>query len=200
MSIFKTWMSSRSQETQSEASIRAAARKLVESGKITLEEARRAAEQIHSFSTQEPAMRKRGIEIFKELADRAGVNRKGFSYDSFNLCSADAIFADELARLVIEFNNEHTLSTMSKEQLTEKMNAIAEELNKHVEEMNRRFPSPKPVAAAKSSEPNMADVDTKSAADWKRNLCDCQSHWPSFAAYAANMRYEAKHPEGPPPS
>lgn len=192
MSIFKHWEKAKWSESEASAAIRTAAKQAVESGKITLEEAIKAAEAIVHFDQQRPEIKARSINIFRGLFDRAGVTRQGFKHDKNNLCEADAIFADELKELVHRFNAQKTLSDMSKEQLTSKADELAIELNKFVDELNRRFPVA--AAAATTSEPDMAEVDAKSARDWERNLGDCQSTYPSFTAYQARKRYDAKNP------
>lgn len=192
--IFSHWKNSKATASQSEASVREAARKAVASGQITLDEARKAAVQLSSINVGD-LMQKGGKKSFiEQLTNRANVNRTGFAYKD-NISVADAIFVDELANLVDEFDAEASLSTMSKEELTKAIDAIADNLNKHCAEMSRRFPSDKPAPAAKSPEIDIAAVDAKSQADWERNHRDCQSIWPSFHAYASRMRYDAHYPE-----
>lgn len=195
MSIFNFWQTSKTHERQSEESIRMSARKVVESGKITLEEARKAVTDNSDFTAAVSEKNKVRKAFLEQLTDRANISRKGFGYDTRSLSAADAIFVDELSKLVEQFDKEASISTMSKEQLTEAMDKLADNLNKHAAEMSRRFPSPTPAPAAKSSEVDMADVDAKSQTDWDKNVCDCRSMYPTFAAYAARKRYDANHPK-----
>lgn len=193
--ILSHWKTSKAKVGQSESSVREAARTAVASGQITLDEARKAAVQLSSMGGLNPEQKRGRKQFLEGLTDRAGVNRSGFSYDSDNLNAADKVFVDELGNLVDQFDAEASLSTMSKEELRQAIDELADNLNKHCAEMSRRFPSAPPAPAAKSSEVDMAEVDAKSQADWDRNARDCQSLYPSFTAYAARMRYDANHPK-----
>lgn len=191
--IFSHWKNSRATASQSEASVREAARKAVASGQISLDEARKAAVQLSSIAVGSTLQKDGKKSFIEQLTNRANVNRIGFAYQD-NISVADAIFVDELANLVDEFDAEASLSTMSKEELSKAIDEIADNLNKHVAEMSRRFPSALPAPNAKSSDVDMAAVDAKSQADWDRNLHDCQQTWPSFTAFAAANRYDAANP------
>jgi hypothetical protein len=193
--IFSHWKKSKATVSQSYESVREAARKAVASGQISLDEARLAAKRIRSMSEVSQQQKLAQREFIQGLTDRTNVARTGFTYDANGVNAADAIFADELANLVDEFDVEASLSTMSKEELTKAIDAIADNLNKHVAEMSRRFPSALPAPNAKSSEVDMVAVDAKSKANWDRNLHDCRTTWPSFTAYAARMRYDAQNPK-----
>lgn len=144
----------------------------MESGQISLKQATEAVEALHALDLQKPETQKRNVAMVKELADRAGVSREGFKYDAFGLCQADAIFADELKELVLQFHAEKTLSTMSKEQLTAKADELAAERNKFVDELNRRFPSP-PSAEAN---PTPAKFERRKKSDAEINA-ECEAQW-----------------------
>ncbi len=195
MSIFNFWQNTKSAETQSEAAIRQSARQLVESGEITLTEARNAADGRQTFAEQSQQKQTWIKDSFKHLANRAKVNRNGFSYDKHGLCQADAIFVDELCNLVAQFDTP-ALPPMGAAALKVEIDRLAAEMNSRMDELEALEPAkPKTPKPAEVEAQKLAEITQQAESDFRANKNNCQSKWNSLAAFAAARRFAFKNPE-----
>jgi len=195
MSIFSFWHASKSQDAQSEASIRESARLLVEAGVITLATAREAAEQRRVFETKSQGEQVQTVKVFKELGTLANVNRNGFKYDKHNLCQADAFVVDELCRLVDEFDKS-PVSPMGAAALEVEIDRLAVEMNTRMDQLRALKPGPttSPTPAA-TEQMQLAEITRQAESDYRTNKHDCHLRFNSEKHLVAARRYAFKNPE-----
>jgi len=192
MSIFNFWHASKSQDAQSEASIRESARRLVEAGVITLATAREAAEQRRVFESKSQGEQVQTVKFFKELGTRADVNRNGFKYDKHSLCQADAFVVDELCKLVDEFETA-ALPPMGVAELELDLDRLAGEMNTRMNQL--RALKPVTPTKAETEELQLAEITRQAESDYRANKHDCQAKFNSREHLAAARRYAFKNPE-----
>jgi|GEM_PF-5673660 len=192
MSIFNFWQASKSQEAQSEESIRESARQLVKSGQISWTEARAAAEQRSTFHTRSKLQQQGTVAFFTELGTRANVNRTGFKYADHNLCHADAFLVDELCKLVDEFETA-ALPPMGVAELELDLDRLAGEMNTRMNQL--RALKPVTPTKAETEELQLAEITRQAESDYRANKHDCQLKFNSEKHLAAARRYAFKNPE-----
>ncbi len=199
MNLFKIWTNSKQSTDAVERKIRTAAQDLVASGKISLDEARRAAGIMAEIETQSGEKRRLSIDFVSTLAQRGSFNRAAFPYDSRGMAGADVIFADELEKLVTAFDQqEGNLETMSASDLQAELKAASDRVEQIRETLSRRFPdsapSPPPAAAAGKTFVRRVrtreEVNAAAEEKWRKFKADPQGHHRDLSRFESLYEYQ----------